>query len=61
MDTRLWFAREDSIEHAVALRVCRACPVRGACLADVHGHEDDPRYVVGLYGGVPASRRRAGC
>jgi WhiB family redox-sensing transcriptional regulator len=58
LDTELFFPVDDraaSVE--TPRRVCRACPVRAACLADVLATEDPARRY-GITGGTTPGERR---
>jgi WhiB family redox-sensing transcriptional regulator len=49
----LWFA-VGAIEHKMAKRVCRGCPVRDQCLAYAMDHPVDH----GIWGGLTERERR---
>ena len=48
-----WWFDDDPAGVAKALRVCRRCPVRPACL----DHALDNREMVGIWGGMTARQR----
>jgi hypothetical protein len=54
-DTRLWFST-DRFDQAVAVAVCRRCPVRVQCLAEAVKLEADGQ-PFGVRGGLTAAER----
>lgn len=64
MPSDLWFPANDTEPHsptrpadrAAAVSVCRVCPVRAECLADVMHHEGNgPRF--GIWAGLTPKQR----
>lgn len=53
VDPNLWFA-VGALEHKVAKRICRACPVRGECLS----YAMDAPVDHGIWGGLTERERR---
>lgn len=54
-----WWFSDDGFERAVAVSICRTCPVKTECLTEAFAEETGwvPRY--GVRGGVTASGRAA--
>ncbi len=58
LDTELFFPVDDrAVSVEPPRRVCRGCPVRAACLADVLATEDPARRF-GITGGTTPAERR---
>lgn len=56
-DPELWFSTVPSHE-VEAIRICRGCPVRAACLSDAL-HAEGGASGWGIFGGLDPSQRRA--